>query len=186
MDKSTQEQIDAQMKAVKKARLITDNDTSTAPILDSAILEREYRRTALVEINIIGETFQVEVLRGSPLTTALLLERTPEVYALKEQVEQNPHHNFTDEEIAAVDRTNREFQRIMVASHIVKPTFSYNGYGDGHPIEDISDTMLHALFEAYQVVNTPSEGADRLNRFPEVEPNGDRQSTSEEPVPDEL
>lgn len=186
MDKNTQEQIDAQMKAVRHARVIADNDTSAAPLLDTAILEREFQRTARVEINIIGQTFQVEVLRGSPLTTAMLLERTPEVYALKEQIEQNPNHTFTDEEIQAVDRTNRDFRRIMVTSHIVKPSFAYKGFGDGHPIEDISDTMLDALFAAYQVVNTPEEGADRLNRFPAVEPDTDWQSTSDEPVSDEL
>ena len=186
MDKNTQQQIDKQMKAVRQARVIGDNDTSTAPILDSQILESDYQRTARVEINIIGQTFQVEVLRGSPLTAALLLERTPEVYALKEQLTNDPNHIFTDEEIQAVDRTNRDFRRIMVASHIVKPTFSYNGFGDGHPIEDVSDTMLDALFEAYQVVNTPAEGADRLNRFPAVEPNADRQSDPDEPLSDEL
>ena len=74
----------------------------------------------------------------------------------------------------------------MVASHIVKPQFTYNGYGDGHPIEDVSDTMLDALFEAYQVVNTPEEGADTLNRFPDLEPDGDRQGASAESVSDEL
>lgn len=168
MDKNTQQQVDTQMKAVRQARVIGNNDTSAAPILDTDILEREYQRTARVEINIIGQTFQVEVLRGSPLTAALLLERTPEVYALKEQISNDPNHTLTDEEIQTVDRTNRDFRRIMVVSHIVKPTFSYKGYGDGHPIEDVSDTMLDALFEAYQVVNTPEEGADRLNRFPSV------------------
>ena len=186
MDKNIQQQIDAHVKAVKQARVIEDNDASTAPILDSQILESDYQRTARVEINIIGQTFQVEVLRGSPLTTALLLERTPEVYALKEQITNDPSHIFTDEEIQAVDRTNRDFRRIMVTSHIVKPTFSYKGFGDGHPIEDVSDMMLDALFEAYQVVNTPAEGAERLNRFPSVEPDADRQSNSDEPLSDEL
>jgi len=186
MNEKPQTQIDQQLKAVKRAKLIDNTETSTAPLLDTAILERDYKRSALVEIHIDGEAFQVEVLRGSPLTAALLLDRTPEIYALKEQVEQNPHHTFTDEEIQAVDRTNRDFRRIMVVSHIVKPQFSYNGYGDGHPIEDVSDTMLDALFEAYQVVNTPEEGADTLNRFPQVEPDGNRQSTSAESISDEL
>ena len=179
MDEKIQEQIDEQLKAVRQARLLDDGETSAAPVLDAAVLERNYKRSALVEIDIAGETFQVEVLRGSPLTAALLLDRTPEVYALKERVENNPNREFTDEEIAEVDRTNRDFRRIMVASHVIKPPFSYKGYGDGHPVEDISDTMLDALFEAYQIVNTPQEGADRLNRFPDVEPNGDRESTSD-------
>ena len=186
MNDKTQTQIDQQLKAVKRARVIDNPQTSTAPLLDTTILERDYKRSALVEIHIDGQAFQVEVLRGSPLTTALLLDRTPEIYALKEQVEQNPHHTFTDEEIQAVDRTNRDFRRIMVVSHIVKPQFSYNEYGDGHPIEDISDTMLDALFEAYQVVNTPEEGAETLNRFPQVESDGDRQGTSEDSLSDEL
>ena len=177
MDQAIQEQIDEQLKAVRQARLIDGSETSAAPLLDAAVLERDYKRSALVEINIEGQNFQVEVLRGSPLTAALLLDRTPEVYALKEKVEKDPNHAFTDEEIAEVDRTNRDFRRIMVASHIVKPPFSYKGYGDGHPIEDVSDTMLDALFEAYQVVNTPQEGADRLNRFPGVEPDGDGEGT---------
>lgn len=186
MDRNTQQQIDEQMKAVRHARVIGDNETSTAPILDTAVLESNYQRTAKVEINIVGEKFQVEVLRGSPLTTALLLERTPEVYALKEQIDQNPHHQFTDAEIQALDITNREFRRIMVVSHIVKPSFSYKEYGNGHPIEDVSDTMLDALFEAYQVVNTPEEGADLLNRFPAMEPDSIGQSDTDEPIPDEL
>ncbi len=179
MDEKIQEQIDEQLKAVRQARLLDDGETSAAPVLDAAVLERNYKRSALVEIDIEGETFQVEVLRGSPLTAALLLDRTPEVYALKERVENNPNREFTDEEIAEVDRTNRDFRRIMVASHVIKPPFSYKGYGDGHPVEDISDTMLDALFEAYQIVNTPQEGADRLNRFPDVEPDGDGESTSD-------
>ena len=179
MDQKIQEQIDEQLKAVRQARLLDDGETSAAPVLDAAVLESNYKRSALVEIDIEGQTFQVEVLRGSPLTAALLLDRTPEVYALKERVETNPDREFTDEEIAAVDRTNRDFRRIMVASHVIKPLFSYKGYGDGHPIEDVSDTMLDALFEAYQVVNMPQEGADRLNRFPDVEPDGDGKSTSD-------
>ena len=144
MDKNTQQQVNTQMKAVSQARVIGNNDTSAAPILDTDILEREYQRTARVEINIIGQTFQVEVLRGSPLTAALLLERTPEVYALKEQISNDPNHTFTDEEIQTVDRTNRDFRRIMVVSHIVKPTFSYKGSsreyagGGGRPPEPIS------------------------------------------------
>ncbi|RKU36351.1 hypothetical protein C6496_13925 [Candidatus Poribacteria bacterium] len=179
MDEKIQEQIDEQLKAVRQARLLDDGETSSAPVLDTAVLESDYKRSALVEIDIEGQTFQVEVLRGSPLTAALLLDRTPEVYALKERVENNPNREFTDEEIAEVDRTNRDFRRIMVASHVIKPPFSYKGYGDGHPVEDVSDTMLDALFEAYQVVNTPQEGADRLNRFPDVEPDGDGESTSD-------
>ena len=177
MDEKIQEQIDEQLKAVRQARLLDDGETSSAPVLDTAVLESDYKRSALVEIDIEGQTFQVEVLRGSPLTAALLLDRTPEVYALKERVENNPNREFTDEEIAEVDRTNRDFRRIMVASHVIKPPFSYKGYGDGHPVENVSDTMLDALFEAYQVVNTPQEGADRLNRFPDVEPDGDGEST---------
>ena len=179
MDEKIQEQIDEQLKAVRQARLLDDGETSSAPVLDTAVLESDYKRSALVEIDINGQTFQVEVLRGSPLTAALLLDRTPEVYALKERVENNPDRAFTDEEIAEVDRTNRDFRRIMVASHVIKPPFSYKGYGDGHPVEDVSDTMLDALFEAYQVVNTPQEGADQLNRFPDVEPDGDGESTSD-------
>lgn len=186
MNKNTQQQIDDQMKAIRHAKVITDNDTSTAPILNATILQKDYQRTAKVEINILGGVFLVEVLRGSPLTAALLLERTPEVYALKEQVEQNPQHQFTDEEIQAIDQTNRDFRRIMVISHIVKPTFTYKGFGNGHPIEEVSDAMLNALFEAYQVVNTPQEGADRLNRFPAMESDSNRQSTHNEPVSNEL
>ena len=178
MDPEIQEQIDEQMQAVRQARLIDNSETSTAPLLDADVLERDYKRSALVEIKIDGQAFQVEVLRGSPLTAALLLERTPEVYALKEKVQNDPHRAFTDAEIAEVDRTNRDFRRIMVASHIVNPAFSYKGYGNGHPVEDVSDTMLDALFEAYRVVNTPEEGADRLNRFPGVEPDADGKSTS--------
>ena len=179
MDDKTQEQIDEQLKAVRHARLLDAGEKSSAPLLDAKALERDYKRSALVEIDINGETFQVEVLRGSPLTAALLLDRTPEVYALKERVQKNPNQEWTDEEIAEVDRTNRDFRRIMVASHIVKPPFSYNGYGKGHPIEDVSDMMLDALFEAYQVVNTPQEGADRLNRFPGVESDGDGKGASD-------
>ena len=179
MDPKVQEQIDEQLAAVRHARVLADGDTSAAPVLDAAILERDYKRSAHVEINIEGQTFQVEVLRGSPLTAALLLDRTPEVYALKERVENDPHREFTDAEIAEMDRTNRDFRRIMVASHIVNPPFSYKGYGDGHPIEDVSDTMLDALFDAYQAVNTPQEGADRLNRFPSVEPDGAGEGTSD-------
>ncbi len=186
MEEKIQEQIDEQLKTARQARVLDDGETSAAPVLDTAMLERDYKRTALVEIDISGQAFQVEVLRGSPLTTALLLERTPEVYALKEKVESNPEHEFTDEEIQEVDRTNRDFRRIMVASHVVKPPFSYKGYGDGHPIEDVSDTMLDALFEAYQVVNTPQEGADQLNRFPDVESDGDGESTPDQSVSGEL
>ena len=179
MDQKIQDQIDEQLEAARQARLLDNGETSSAPILDAAVLEKDYKRSALVEINIEGQSFQVEVLRGSPLTAALLLDRTPEVYALKERVENDPNREFTDAEIAEVDRTNRDFRRIIVASHVVKPPFSYKGYGDGHPIEDVSDVMLDALFEAYQVVNTPQEGADRLNRFPSVEPDGDGESASD-------
>lgn len=177
MEQKIQEQIDQQLKTYKNTRRLQNNEKSNAPLLNAAILEKDYKRTAHVEIKIDGKTFQVEVLNTSPLATSLLLERTPEVYALSEKVHGVPVADFTEEEIDEIIRVNRDFQRNMVASHIVNPSFSYYGHGNGHPIEDISDSMLEALFQAYSIVNAPGEGAALLDRFPEVEPNEDRQST---------
>lgn len=177
MEQNIQEQIDQQLKAYKHARRLKSDEKSDAPILNTEVLEKDYKRTAQVEINIDGHTFRVEVLNTSPLATSLLLERTPEVYALSERVHGLPVADLTDEEIDDVIRVNRDFQRNMVASHIVNPSFSYCGHGEGHPIEEISDSMLEALFQAYSIVNAPGEGAALLDRFPEVEQNGDREST---------
>ena len=184
MDEKIQEQLDQQLETAKKARLLDEGETSDAPLLDAAVLGREYKRTEMVEINVDSQSFQVEVLRGSPLTASLLLDKTPEVYALKEQIENDPNREFNDEEIVQIDSTNRNFRRIMVVSHIVNPKFAYQEIGEGHPIENISETMLEALFEAYQVVNTPQEAADQLNRFQEVESNEDGENASAQPLPD--
>jgi len=111
------------------------------------------------------EWYSVEVRRGTPLETKLMLNSTFESYQLG--TGESPSE-MTEETLEdALERSNAR-RNILVSSMIVKPALSLGGKGAKHayPIEDLSEQMLQCLHAAYSIVNSPSEGLKMLRRFP--------------------
>ena len=115
-----------------------------------------------------------------PMEFAVMLKVTAEVYALrrKRNIEENQDAEKLDEVAAEESRLREEEDRVVkqmvVASMVVrtikktkeiKPVFSLNGKGGKIPIEDQSDLLLAALYNATMEVNAPEGQADALARF---------------------
>lgn len=130
------------------------------------------------------EIYQVSVLRGRPLEAMLLSEKTFELYPAPIQTNLK---DMSDAEIEALEASNRAQKRVSVASLVRSPVFSYQGEGDGFPVENISEAVLDTLYEAYRVVNIPEAGYQALRRFLRVgDRNSSRADTDSEPVDEQL
>ena len=130
-----------------------------------------------------------------PMEFAVLLQVTADVYALRRErnTEENKDVEKQPEKEAEAARLREEEDRhikeISVASLVVRtikktkeivPVFSLNGKGGKVPIEDQSDLLLNALYNATLEVHTPEGYADALSRFQGVsrdDGNGEDNST---------
>lgn len=167
-----------------------------SPILLNALWE------AYTAINfpIEDDIYQVTVLRGTPLDTALLLGETFETYPVGDLGKK--FVDMSDDELDAVAARSLAQRRVLVASMLPDLKLSLNGEGKVEsgteasdtpvllsdaavPVEDVSEAVLATLFEAYRVSNIPAAGLEALNRFRTV--GGDRagKDASGESVGDE-
>ena len=132
-----------------------------------------YNAHAIVSFPLDDQIYQVRVMRGVPIEISILFQQGFEVYPLgnfgKNMIE------LSDTEIEALDATNLAQRRLAVSSMVMSVTgkkqmFSYNGEGvkNAMPVEDISETFLQTLYEAYRIVDVPSAQLSQLQRFPEL------------------
>ena len=113
-----------------QARIV---DSSDAPELTHDILAIQAKHIQIVEIPYNGKTYQVHVRHGKQLGDELKSKRISLEYG------QDASINF------------------MLSKMIADPLLSWNGEGEGHPIEDISYRLKEKLCEACLVVNDPTE-----------------------------
>ena len=181
MNKEQQEKIDAQIEKgntpPKPFRVVESSD---APILTDKLIKDKGKKTYTVEFVFDDDIYQIEVRRGMPMEFAVLLKVTADVYALrrKRSSEENQDADKQPEKEAEAARLrteeDRHIKEITVASlHVstnkktkeIMPVFSFNGKGGKIPIEDQSDLLLNALYNAVMEVQTPAGYADALSRF---------------------
>ena len=181
MNKEQQEKIDEQIDKgntpPKRFRVVEKSD---APVFTDKLIKEKGKKTYTVEFVFDDDIYQIEVRRGMPMEFAVLLQVTADVYALrrKRSSEENQDADKQPEKEAEAARLREEEDRyikqISVASLVVRideeteeilPVFSFNGKGGEIPIEDQSDLLLGAFYNAVQEVHTPEGYADALSRF---------------------
>lgn len=128
------------------------------------------------------DIYQVAVLRGTPLDTALLLGETFETYPVGDLGKK--FVDMSDEELEAVAARSLAQRRVLVATMLPEVGLRLNGDAQEGtlPVEGISESLLQTLFEAYRVTNIPAAGLDALQRFRTVGGDGDGQETDRESV----
>ena len=179
MNQDIQNQLDKQINARRVAEVV---DSSNAPILASELLKKDKRETDIVEVNIRNQTAWVVDSSNAPeLTPTILAEKgkrlwTVEVVYDRQVVQVRVRHgkplqvdiayakileNYQDTPLdtARTRERDRAIKHLLLSSMIETPQFSYQGEGEGHPIEECSPILLNALYEAYAAVNAPTEDA---------------------------
>lgn len=119
--------------------------------------------------------YSVEVLRGVPLETSVLLGGTFESYPVRTAQEDN--ETPIDDVEMLIERSDAQ-RSILVSSMIQRPRLSFNGEGatkTAYPVEKLSEKMMQCLWNAYRVANVSEARLDMLSRFPQPQPNGERE-----------
>lgn len=164
---------DEQVLKKKKFRVVKE---SKAPALTADFIKEAGKKFFTVEVLIDDQVRQINVLRGVPLTTALLLQKTADIYALsrKSDEDEPPKKRSEAEGIEQTEKDEREFKQRFTASMVVEdgtltgqitPVFSYNSIGGSIPIEDVSDKVLLILYDAVMDVQMPDGSVEALRRF---------------------
>ena len=108
-------------------------ESSEASELTHDILAIKAKPIQIVEIRYDGKAYQIHVRHGKELGDELKSKRISLEYGSDASI------NF------------------MLSKMIANPLFSWNGEGEGDPIEDISYLLKEKLCEACLVVNDPTE-----------------------------
>ena len=176
MDKVQQAKIDEQFEKgnrdpdAYRPRVVALSD---APVLSESWLLAEDSQTVIVEIHLIGgkslslEKFQVEVVRGLTVLQTLAIQEAVEAFPIDPKI-LVPGYNHDAAEKAALQARHDVRRRATIVQAIVNPSFSFNGEGEGIPIEARSEALINSLYGAYESVNVPGRQAAFLNRFPDV------------------
>ena len=177
MNKKIQEQLDAQIEKKRVAEVV---EVSEAPTLTSEIFERDDRTEVLVEVNFKDESARLVESSDAPKLTRAVLKKkgkpiktvdmffdngmwqvavrdgiplSVEIGRLKLLIE------YGDQEgnRAAMDERDRAIANLLLGKMMVDPDFSYNGEGEGPPIEARSSVMIESLCNAFNEVNHPEK-----------------------------
>lgn len=156
------------------------------PIKDASQILLNALWEAYTAINFPQEDdiYQVTVLRGTPLDTALLLGETFEAYPVGDLGKK--FVDMSDDELDAVAARSLAQRRVLVALMLPDVGLSLNGQGKkrAYPVEDLSEAVLATLFEAYRVSNIPTAGVEAMSRFRKSQQKPDGEDTSDESASD--
>ena len=176
-DKKTQEQLDAILTERRAAEVV---EVSEAPMLTSDIFESDERETSLVEINVSNMSARLVERSDAPKLTHAVLKtlgkpvKTVEFFyennffqvAIRDgipleleikQLKKIIEYEGQENDRAAIDERDLEISRMLLSGMMVDPPFSYQGEGEGTPIEARSPVMIASLCNAFNAVNTPEK-----------------------------
>ena len=130
-------------------------EASNAPILTHKVLAEKGKPIKSVEIDFDGEKPVVHVRDGKPLSLQIAEDQL--TIAHRERVdaigaEDTPEAKDTHSKL--LTEHDKAIRQLTVARMIAAPEFSYNGVGEGRPVEELK-LLLFTLFEAYAIVNFP-------------------------------
>ena len=179
MNAKIQEQLDRQIEKKRVSQVV---EHSEAPALTSDVFEKDDRETAICEVNFkdisarIVESSEapkltVDVLKtkGKPIKTVEMFWDDQmwqvKVWDGKPLDVEVAHLKILEQYIGqehdsvAMDERDRAVANLLLGKLMYDPPFSYQGQGDGSPIEARSAIMIDALCSAYASVNNPAEDA---------------------------
>ena len=177
MNAKIQEQLDRQIESKRVSQVV---EHSEAPALTSDVFEKDDRESAVVEVNFkdmsarVVESSEapkltVEVLKtkGKPVKTVEMFWDDQmwqvKVWDGKPLEVEVAHLKILEEYLGqeqdpvAMDERDRAVANLLLGKLMYDPPFSYQGQGDGSPIEARSAIMIDALCSAYASVNNPAE-----------------------------
>ena len=177
MDAKIQEQLDRQIEKKRVSQVV---EHSEAPALTSDVFEKDDRESAICEVNFkdmsarVVESSEapkltVEVLKtkGKPVKTVEMFWDDQmwqvKVWDGKPLEVEVAHLKILEEYLGqeqdpvAMDERDRAVANLLLGKLMYDPPFSYQGQGDGSPIEARSAIMIDALCSAYASVNNPAE-----------------------------
>ena len=164
-----------------------ENEGEGHPIEDCSqiLLNALWEAYTAIQFPREDDIYQVQVLRGTPLDTALLLGETFETYPVGDLGKK--FIDMSADELEAVEKRSLAQRRVLVALMLPDVPLSLNGQEreGAMPVEDLSEAMLATLFEAYRVANIPAAGLASLERFRAMVKDRDRQDTDRESVDNE-
>ena len=162
------------------------NQGAGSPIEDCSqiLLNALWEAYTAIQFPQEDDIYQVQVLRGTPLDTALLLGETFEAYPVSDLGKK--FVDMSDDEVEAVAAQSLAQRRVLVAHMLPDVGVSLNGEGEEGttPVEDLSEAMLSALFEGYRVSNIPTAGFEAVSRFRKSQQKPDGEDTSDESASD--
>ena len=173
MNKKIQEKLDRQIQAKRAAEIV---EVSEAPVLTSDIFAIDDIGTAVVEVNFKDESARLVETSDAPKLTREVLQtkgkpiKTVEIFfhdqmwqvkvrdgvPLSVEVEHLKLRLAYADQIkdpVALEERDRAIANLLLGKMIVDPVFSYNGEGEGPPIEARSSVMIEALCNAFNVLN---------------------------------
>ena len=179
MNSKIQEQLDRQIESKRVSQVV---EHSEAPALTSDAFEKDDRESAIVTVNFKDMSARVVESSEAPKLTVDVLKtkgkpvKTVEMFwddrmwqvkvwdgkPLEVEV---THLKILEEYLGqegdgvAMDERDRAVANLLLGKLMYDPPFSYQGQGDGSPIEARSAIMIDALCSAYASVNTPVEDA---------------------------
>ena len=177
MNKKIQEQLDKQIQKKRAAQVV---EASEAPSFSPDIFDADNRDTELVEVNFKDMSARLVASSDAPKITREVLEtlgkpvKTVEFFytdsffkaAVRDgipteleikQLKIIMEYADRKDKSAAREEENLEVTRLFLSKMLVDPAFSYQGQGEGPPIEERSQVMIASLAEAFSVVNSPEE-----------------------------
>ena len=132
-------------------------EASNAPILTHEVLDTKGKPIKSVEVDFEGEKPVVSVRDGKPLSLEIAEDRLRIAYRERfDAIGAEDTPEAKDKHSKLLTEHNKAIRQLTVANMIANPQFSYNGVGKGSPVEELK-LLLNMLFEAYAVVNFPSE-----------------------------
>lgn len=177
MNAKLQEQLDKQILEKRTAQVV---EASEAPSFTPDIFDHDNRETALVEVNFRDMSARVVEASEAPKITRYVLEtlgkpiKTVEFFYMDsffqasvrdgvpteleiQQLKIILEYGDKENNLAAREARDLKVNQLMLSKMLVDPAFSYQGQGEGVPIEARSQVMLNALAEAFSAVNNPQD-----------------------------
>ena len=155
VDKDTRDSDIVEINFRDKSAYVVEE--SNAPILTHEVLDTKGKPIKSVEVDFEGEKPVVFVRDGKPLSLEIAEDRLRIAYRERfDAIGAEDTPEAKDKHSKLLTEHNKAIRQLTVANMIANPQFSYNGVGEGSPVEELK-LLLNMLFEAYAVVNFPSE-----------------------------
>ena len=133
----------------QSARIV---ETSEAPELTHEVLKHYHKPIKTVEVFFDGVDATVEVRDGVTFYLQIKEELLRADYQKRIEKAEN-----TDKKTALLREMNTKIKQLTIAETLTNPAFSYDGRGEGYPIEERSPVGVNTLYETCLLVrNNPA------------------------------